>query len=228
MPDDQPYYGSWFLRMDRFGDAHAVCAQNKEKSCIMASIKMVAFKVNKLRPGRNALHTEHRIEQQFHYFVNQVGNLQEPDIGPHVATQVLNSLGCGNWAYEWPQANDIPAMVMKYVGVDRAGLGITGVNAALRKFPVILFCEWAGNDNEGHAIVCDTVTHVPMVGTYATICDPWDANVHFEKIQKGHPFTYSPNQPIGVNFWGKVKGVSSRTGTISAIAYCQKSPGFWN
>ncbi len=228
MPDDQPYYGSWFLRIDRFADVHAVCAQGKDNSCVLASIKMAAFKTNKLRPGRTALRTEHLIEQRYKAFENNPAH-DFNNVGgmPDVATQVLNSLGIGNWASEWPPVGDVPEKVMKYVGVDQMGLGITGINAATRGFPVILFCRWAGPHGGGHAIVCDTVTHIPLVGTYATICDPWDANVHFEKIQKGNAFTYNPKAASGVNFWGEVKGVPSGSGTIVAIAYCQKSPGFW-
>lgn len=218
MPDDQPYYGSWFLRIDRFADVHAVCAQGKGCSCVLASIKMAAFKVNKLRPGKTALRTEQLIEQRYKTFEHNPGHDFETVGGmPDVATQVLNSLDIGNWASEWPTPSDVPEQVMKYVGVDKAGLGFTGINAAMRGFPVILFCRWNGPG--GHAIVCDTVTSVPVLGTYAAICDPWDANVHFEKIQKGQAFTYNPKKASGINFWGEVKGVPAGSGTIVAIAY---------
>jgi hypothetical protein len=227
MPDDQPYYGSWFLRVDRFADVHAVCAQNKDNSCVLASIKMVAFKVNCLRPGHTALRTERLIEARYKALEKNAAHDFNTTGGmPDIATEVLNSLGIGNWASEWPATQRVPELVTKYVGVDEMGLGLLGINAAKRGFPVILFCRWKGGG--GHAIVCDTVTRVPMLGTYATLCDPWDADVHFEEIRKNRPFKYKPEKAIGLNLWGKVKGDASGSGTIVAIAYCQKSPGFWS
>lgn len=229
MPE-QPFYGSWFLRIDRFADAHLVAAQNQDMSCGLASIKMVLFKVNKLRPGASSLHTETEIEKRYKKLAKEkVHDFEKAGADPDVMVSVLNSFGIGNWAIDWPAAGDVGAKVAKYVGVDQFGLGPTGINAIKRGYPVILACYWKGGG--GHAIVVDTVTAVPFLGTYATICDPWDADVHFEKIEAGKPFTYKPRAVAGVNLWGKVKtdehGPPSGEGTIEAIIYCQKAPGLW-
>jgi hypothetical protein len=38
---------------------------------------------------------------------------------------------------------------------------------------------------------------------YATICDPWDTNVHMQRIHTGHPFYYdAANGGFMMNFWG--------------------------
>jgi hypothetical protein len=230
MPDDQPYYGSWFLRIDRFSDVHAVAAQSKSQSCMLASIKMVVFKVNKLRPGKAAMQTEARIEALYKQFEGDpTHDFEKRGANREIGTRVLNALGIGNWATEYPAAGAMPEKIMKYVGVDQFGLGITGINAATRGYPVMLRCTWAGKG--AHAIVCDTVTHIPLIGTYATICDPWDADVHFVKIEKGKVITYKPSAAIGINFWGTTqadeKGIGG-VGTLDAITYCQKAPGFWS
>ncbi|HVK17523.1 MAG TPA: papain-like cysteine protease family protein [Fimbriiglobus sp.] len=226
-PDDQPLMGSWFLRIDRFADTHLVAAQNKDQSCGLASIKMVVFKINKLRPGASALATEGEIEREYKKLAGEkVHDFDAKGAKPSVMVQVLNSLGLGNWAIDKPPLNDVGPRIAKYVGTDQFGLGLTGYNVVKRGYPVILACYWAGGG--GHAIVVDTVTSVPVMGTYATICDPWDANVHFEKIEAGKPFTYRPKEAAGVNLWGDVKGVPSGNGTVKAIIYCQKSPGFWS
>jgi hypothetical protein len=142
--------------------------------------------------------------------------------------EVHKDMGLGNWAIDWPPVNDVGARIAKYVGVDQYGLGVTGINAATRKYPVILACYW--QPKGGHAIVVDTVTRIPIMGTFATICDPWDANIHFEKIETGRPFTYSPKAASGKNFWGRTKADTAGiggNGIVRAIIYCQKSPGFW-
>jgi hypothetical protein len=226
MADDQPYMGSWFLRIDRFADVHLVAAQTKDQSCGLASIKMVIFKVNKLRPGATAFQTEALIEERYKKLAGETSHdFDVAGSSPTTMVKVLNSFGIGNWAIAYPPLNDVGTEIGKYVGVDQWGLGLTGLNAAMRGYPVILACYW--KPKGGHAIVVDTVTSVPVMGTYATICDPWDADIHFEKIEAGKPFTYQPKAAIGVNLWGSVKGPPGGDGTVKAIIYCQKSPGFW-
>jgi len=222
--DDQPYYGSWFLRFDRFADTHMVAAQGKGQSCGLASIKMVYFKINKLRPGKSSFDTERHLEDVYKQKAGE-GSHDFDQVGsdPDVMVDVLNELGIGRWAIDWPNLNLVGDHVAQYVGVDQFGLG--GINAFTRKYPVILACYWSTSG--GHAIVVDTVTRVPAMGNYAAICDPWDANIHFEKIQSGRPFTYSPTAVSGVNVWGETRadtdGIGGH-GTIKGIIYCQTAP----
>jgi hypothetical protein len=228
--DDQPYYGSWFLRIDRFSDVHIVAAQSKDQSCALASIKMVYFKMNKLRPGASNLATERELEKLYKQKARETSHdFDQEGSNPEVMVDVLNAMGMGQWAIDWPPVTDVSARIEKYVGVDQFGLGITGINAASRKYPVILACYW--QPRGGHAIVVDTVTRVPLMGNYATICDPWDADVHFEKIEIGRPLTYNPRAVGGWNFWGETKadkaGIGGN-GMIKGIIYCQKARGFWN
>jgi hypothetical protein len=133
---------------------------------------------------------------------------------------VLNAMGTGPWAIERPAVHDVGERIAEHVGVDQFGLGITGINAITRKYPVILGCYW--QPKGGHAIVVDTVTKVVGVGTYAAICDPWDANIHFEKIEKGKPFNYNPTPAAGINIWGKTKADAAGVGgngVIKVIIY---------
>lgn len=202
--DDQPHLGSWFLRIDRFSDVHVVAAQNKSQSCGLASIKMVAFKINKLRPGAAALQKERFIEKIYRQKAGETThNWEQTGASPTVMLNVLNSLGIGVWKISHPPVNDVGTTIARSLGVDQFGLGATGINAIKRGAPVILGCHWAPGG--GHAVVVDTVTHVPAIGTFAAICDPWDGNVHFEQIEAGQPFTYNPQNVKGVNFWGKTQ-----------------------
>lgn len=224
MADDQPYYGSWFLRIDRFADVHMVAAQGKDQSCALASIKMVHFKVNKLRPGASLLTTERQLETLYKQKAKETSHdFDQKGSNPQVMVDVLNSMGTGMWTIDWPPVHEVGDRVAKYVGVDQFGLGVTGINAMKRKYPVILACYW--QPKGGHAVVVDTVTRIPAMGTYATICDPWDANVHFEKLESGKPFSYSPKPAAGINVWGKTKADAAGiggNGIIKAVIYCKQ------
>jgi hypothetical protein len=226
LKDDQPLLGSWFLRIDRFGDVHMVAAQNKGQTCALASIKMVYFKVNKLRPGVSSFTLERALEQKYQGLAKEKSHDWErfgvPS--PDVPTQVLNSLGLGSWKTTYPSPGQVGTKIAHYVGTDQFGLGITGINAIRRRAPVILWCVWPAHG--GHVVVVDTVTHIPLVGTFATICDPWDANVHFERIEDGKSFTYHPGKAPGFNFWGHTQNekhnsysAAHSTGTVIAITH---------
>ncbi len=206
MSDDQPMMGSWFLRIDRFADVHLVAAQNKDQSCGLACIKMVIFKVNKLRP-QSGFAFERDIAERYKKLAGEKAHdFDAAGSGPTVMVKVLNSFGIGNWAIDRPPLNDVGSRIAQYVGKDQFGLGWTGANAILRGYPVILACYWKdgkGGFKGGHGLVVDTVTDVPVLGTYATICDPWDADIHFEKIQPGKPFVYQPTSG-----WGSISGAT--------------------
>lgn len=229
--DDQPNFGSWFLRFDRFGDSHAVAAQNKGQSCAPASIKMIAFKINKLRPGKSAFQLEKEIEKIFMQQAGETSHDFETQ-GSHrnIQERVLNQLGIGNWKWEQPTPSMIPQLLIDAVGKEVFGLGPL-VNTIRHKYPAVIGCNWSGGG--GHALCVDTVTSVPGIGMFAAICDPWDANVHIQEIEIGRPITYIPKRVIGVNYWGDTKDGAERknnaklnkpmppppTGTVTGIIY---------
>lgn len=229
--DDQPNLGSWFLRIDRFGDTHAVAAQNKGQSCALASIKMIVFKVNKLRPGAGAFQTEKNIEKVYMQEAGETTHdFEKQGSQRNVQERVLNRLGIGCWKWEQPSATLIPQLLIDNVGEEVFGAGPVA-NIIRHKYPAIIGCSWSGGG--GHALCVDTVTTVPGFGTYAAICDPWDAEVHIVKIEVGKPLTYIPKPVIGINFWGETKDDAERekyaklnqpmptppTGTITGIIY---------
>lgn len=229
--DDQPNLGSWFLRIDRFGDTHAVAAQNKGQSCALASIKMIVFKINKLRPGAGAFVKEKEIET---IYLQQAGEASH-DFDTNgsqrgIQEKVLNQLGIGTWKWEQPAPTNIPQLLIDGVGEEVLGLG-PFANTIRHKYPAIIGCSWNGGG--GHALCVDTITTVPGIGTYAAICDPWDGEVHIQRIEVGAPITYIPKHAIGINFWGDTKDDADRkkyaaanqpmpappTGTITGIIY---------
>lgn len=229
--DDQANLGSWFLRFDRFGDTHAVAAQNKDQSCALASIKMIVFKINKLKPGKAALTLEKDIEKIYMQEAGEASHdFDAQGSQRNVQEKVLNRLGVGRWKWEQPVASKIPKLLIDAVGEEYLGAGPI-INTIRHNYPAIIGCSWSGGG--GHALCVDTITTIPGIGTYAAICDPWDADVHIQKIEIGQPITYVPTKGIGFNLWGDTKDATDReahakanqampappTGTITGIIY---------
>jgi hypothetical protein len=218
----------WFLRFDRFGDSHLVFSQEQGMSCGLACCKMVVFKMNKLRPGKDALTTEKQIETIYRKHdncdVGKDGSLEGP------LTKTLNELGAGNWAYQPASPAQIPGLLVKYIKADTIGAGPL-VNSITRGYPVILGVCWKKG---GHFVVVDTISKFPLADThYASICDPGDGNVHIQSFDLKSAFSYTPSKvKYSFNAWGEPEqgeyGDKPRVGTPDGVIYCQKAPGFWS
>lgn len=167
-------------------------------SCGIASIIMCVFKINKLRPGADALKVEQEI---YDLYTSASGSKYNPATQgtkpEHLAT-VLNQLNCGSWKGMWTSAATLSKIVHDKVGV-AAGLGPT-VNVN----PVIAGVGWSGGG--GHATVVDTIRQFGGK-LYATVCDPWDTNVHVVSMDPGKPFDYKADEGgFSFDFWGTHKG----------------------
>ena len=88
-------------------------------------------------------------------------------------------------------------------------MGTTGFGPTVAVEPVILGVDW--DQGGAHWVVVDTIRTV-MGTTYATVCDPWDANVHIQSFSTGSPFRYDASSGgFSVNFFGKApKGVKQK------------------
>lgn len=187
---------AWFSRITRFGDAHLVYGQEARMSCGIACVLMCAFKINKIVPGVQALHRENEICDAY---AAASGRAYQPeDKGTHQThlVTVLNGLNCGTWKWKAVSGTEASQEIIDAVGT--TGLGPTlGVN------PIILGIDW--EKGGAHWVVIDTVRQLGS-DHWATICDPWDANVHVTSLLPGHPFRYEAGQGgLAVNFWGTTK-----------------------
>jgi hypothetical protein len=80
--------------------------------------------------------------------------------------------------------------------------------------PIILGVNWDGS-TASHWVCIDTI-RTAFGTTYATICDPWDADVHVQSFSKGSPFVYHAAEQIHVDFWGThYKYTAPSTGRVS-------------
>lgn len=189
---------AWFSRFTRFGDVHLVYGQEANMSCGIASVMMCVFKINKLKPGATAVTVEKDIYKKYEATIGKAYTPESTGTYPTGLATVLNEFTTGTWRWHQTPVNDVPQVLIDQVGVT-PGLGPTvDVN------PVILGVDW--DLGGAHWVVVDTVRE--WVGSnYATICDPWDTNVHIQKFSTGGPFFYdAASGGFMVNLWGTNKG----------------------
>ena len=171
----------WFTRFTRFGDMHLVYSQEGVNACGIACVRMVTFKVNKLTPGRSALHSETELDQVYSKVSNTSYDGTAYTYANHLAT-TLGQLCSGTWS-----ASDV---------------GSAGVSEAIfdsvvrRGDPLIVLVGWSGGAG-AHFVVVDTVRQWGSQ-LYASVCDPWDGDVHVTRFARGSPFAYTAeDQSIG-------------------------------
>jgi len=196
---------AWFTRFTRFGDVHLVYGQEQNMSCGIASVMMCVFKINKLKPGSEAVTVETDIYKKYeaamgggyHYDPTQIGTY------PQKLATILNGFTDGTWNWHQTPVNDVPQALIDQVGVR----GMFGPSVDVS--PVILGVDW--DTGGAHWVVVDTIREV-FSTKYATICDPWDTNVHMQKFETGSPFRYDANTGgFTIDFWGTHKEYTSNS-----------------
>lgn len=177
---------AWFVRFTRFLDAHLVYAQEAENSCGIASVMMCVFKINKLRPGAEALHTEQEIYDVYSGVSSTTYDGSAYTYASHLAS-TLNQLDVGTWEAKNVGATNVASAVVNGLG----GSVPPGPHAVYPdgKGPVIVLVKWTAAG--AHFVVVDTVVRTPLTGSLnATVCDPWDGDVHVTPLETGQPFHY--------------------------------------
>lgn len=196
----------WFTRFTRFADAHLVYGQERGLSCGPASVVMCVAKIKKLSaPG--AIQSEAEVRAAYAADYNVSADFLSNVAFASKLAETLNKLQCGTWASE---AYNYDRLVNS-VGVSSAFSGpIANVN------PVILLIKWTRGG--GHFVVVDTIREFGG-SMYATVCDPWDADVHVQQFNNA-AFTYKAQPQQKVNLWGEAEHIKTnkKTGvTTSAV-----------
>ena len=189
---------AWFSRFTRFGDMHLVYGQEERMSCGIASVMMCVFKINKLSPGKTAVTIEQEIYKKYEAAMGSAYTPKTTGTHPDHLSTVLNGFTKGNWRWHQTPVDDVSRVLADRVGVT-SGLGPTStVN------PVILGVDW--DLGGAHWVVVDTIREWGG-SRYATICDPWDTNVHIQKLPDGGPFTYdAASGGFAIDLWGSHQG----------------------
>ncbi len=201
---------AWFSRFTRFGDAHLVYGQEAGMSCGIASVIMCVFKINKLRPGAQAVQVEKDIYAKYSTASGGAYKPETQGTNPNHLVTVLNSLNCGKWTWKSTSGAAASKLIIDKVGV-------TGLGPQVQVNPIIAAIKWSGPG--GHGVVIDTVRSVAG-SKYATVCDPWDANVHVTSIDETKAFNYDAGKGgFHVNVWGSTKATGG--------SYSSKGANMW-
>lgn len=185
---------AWFTRFTRFGDVHYVFGQEQGMTCGPSSALMCYTKITKLTPGSVSYNTTQRIKDLYEqwqgapYDGSQVGTWGEGLV------YALNRMNCGRWRCDTYAPNDTAQAIAYFVG-QTGGWGAT-VNVK----PVIVGVNWDGSA-ASHWVCIDTIRSFAG-NSYATVCDPWDANVHIQRMTVGQQFVYDAEPVFGVDFGG--------------------------
>lgn len=185
----------WFSRFTRFGDMHWVYGQDNGVACGVACAIMAVFKIHKITPGTKAVYDEDTIIKLATkmFGPNPLGSA---GLDNDKLVQLLNApeLKMPGWKVHTLTPTDVPKKIINKVGVTKS------LGPVINVKPMILGIDWSGGG--GHWVVVDTVRQF-MGKQYATVCDPWDANVHMVPIKKDATFDYTGDKVIGFDFWGK-------------------------
>jgi hypothetical protein len=179
----------WISRFTRFGDAHWVFAQERNISCGVACVIMAAYKINKFTPKVKGTFSEDDVLARATalFGANPLGTagFNNPQM-----VQLLNDplFNMGGWRLDTLPASDVPGKIINQVGTT------SGFGPKLDVKPVVVGIDWTGGG--GHWVVVDTVRTF-RGKTYATVCDPWDGNVHVTPMTKSSTFAYT-----GDSVWG--------------------------
>ena len=171
----------WFTRLTRFGDVDLVYGQEANMSCGIASVMMRVFKISKLTPGSTSVTVEKDMYQKYSQVMGSGYSPETTGTYPQYLATVLKSFTSGTWHWHNYAPTDVPQKLVDKVGVTM------GFGSVVDVEPVILGVDW--DLGGAHWVVVDTIRDA-LGSQCATICDPWDANVHMQTFSVGSPFFY--------------------------------------
>jgi hypothetical protein len=198
---------AWFSRISRWGDIHLVFGQRWQNSCGLASVLMCVFKTNKLTPGASSFRVETEVRDRYTQLLGSAYDPATTGTFPQHLVTILNEFTNVTWAHTTPSVNDVSGQIVRSVGETSALV----LGPTLGCSPVIVGIDWTGGG--AHWVVIDSVR---SLGSYrwATICDPWDTNLHINRFRIGHPFTYDAGDVVaGVDIGGGVSQAGGNVGT---------------
>ncbi len=197
---------AWFTRFTRFGDVHSVYSQEAEDSCGIACVMMCVYKINKLSPGKASKYKE---DQIYDIYGKQAGETYDGSSYTYAnyLADTLNQLNCGVWEAANIGPSAVSDALVSTVGVEIPGAGPI-YNALSHGRPLIVLTKWTANGG-GHFVVVDSVNNV-LGKLYASVCDPWDGDVHVAPFKPGANFQYvGRHQPLSWDTGGKKHSYAS-------------------
>jgi hypothetical protein len=161
---------------------------------------MCVYKVNKLSPFNQSTYLEKQIYTVYGQTAGEDYDGSSYTYAEYLA-DTLNKLNCGTWQATNVGPHGVANAIVKSVGMDIAG-GDPVINTLARGWPIIILTKWT-RDGGGHFVVVDTVNNF-MGSLFASVCDPWDGDVHIVPFRSGSVFHYvGRHQPLSFDNGGK-------------------------
>jgi hypothetical protein len=185
---------AWFTRFTRFGDAHFVFGQELGNTCGPSSALMCYTKLMKLAPGAAFYGNTNQMEAWYAEWYGKPYDGNKEGTWPEGLVYALNKAKCGTWTFDTYSPNDTAQAIDWFVG------RTSGWGATVKVKPIIVGVNWDGS-KASHWVCVDTVRE--WAGQlYATVCDPWDADVHVQKMKIGTQFVYEAKEELHIDFGG--------------------------
>ncbi len=221
---------AWFSRVTRFADVHLCYAQEAANSCGIASVMMTVFKINKFSVSQ-AVHKEKEIYDQYSAITGSPYDGSQYSFASTLAL-ALNGLKVGVWEGVFIGPTNVAQAIVDSVGCDNFGESLAAgplapaawlVNQMRTRTPIIVLVGW--NTSGAHFVVVDTVNKVGDK-LYASVCDPWDGNVHITEFSLAAPFNYTAcHVPGSWDLGGeKHEYAATSTGSPNGWVVRKKSP----
>ncbi len=186
---------AWFSRFSRFGDVHLCYSQEAANSCGIGCVMMTVFKMNKLSRAQ-AVSREKQVYKRYSNISGSPYNGSQYSFTNHLAT-ALTQMAPGTWEGVNVGSTNVSQAIVDSVGKDNFGASLLAgpgapvvwaANQLRTRTPIILLVGWSGGG--AHFVVVDTI-NVFAGMMYASVCDPWDGNVHITRFKIGQPFNYT-------------------------------------
>ena len=185
---------AWFTRISRFGDVHFVFGQEQGMTCGVASALMCYTKINKLSPTAVMYSTTQRFKELYETWSGSPYDGATTGTWPDGLVYALNQMNCGRWTKTSASGNTAVDTITSLVGT------VSGFGPTVFVNPIIVGVNWDGS-TASHWVVIDTIRSV-LLFSYATVCDPWDAGLHVQRIRSGQNFVYEAGDTMQFNFSG--------------------------
>ena len=185
---------AWFTRISRFGDVHFVFGQELGNTCGPSSALMCYTKINKLSPSSVMYSTTQRFKNLYETWLGSSYDGANEGTWPEGLVYALNQMNCGRWRKTTVGASAAANTITSLVGTT-GGFGVT-----VTCNPIIVGVNWDGT-TASHWVVIDTIRTF-LGNSYATVCDPWDAGLHVQRISAGQNFVYQAGETMHLDFGG--------------------------
>lgn len=162
-------------------------------TCGPSCALMCYAKITKLVPGQQFYWNDQRIRDAYGEWQGKPYDGSAAGTYPEGLVYALNKFNIGNWTQTNAGGAGAVDIILRRVGM-------RGLGPVVTVDPIIVGIDWDGS-TASHWVCIDTVRAFND-SLYATVCDPWDAGLHVQKIKRGANFAYRAAETFDFDFGG--------------------------